>query len=400
MQYFLYLRAIGLCARVALQSQDREDEYPCIVHHSGIVYDANKAAQSRHVEIGIPLKEAKVILQSGAAFVEYKPELFESARELLLRPCLLFSDSIQAGRAGEGLIDLSIPLRPLEIAATLLNEVYREVQLPLIAGIGPSSWLARKSASTCDPLALALGILPIEPVTDSAAWLAPHPVSILSPLDVKDRNKLRRLGFDRVSQVQGLSLESLELQFPKRGALIMQTALGKLSDPIKPNYPAKMIAEEISFGAVDDRIEIDRALLTISQTLAERLCNADEQAKTVVLTVVFESENRQSHFKNLTKPVISATPLYVALGQLFNLFETLEPIESLRVQLLDLSPSKRRQLPLALGGQDADAKNQISSTLNQITALHGTDAVRVASSLSLSFNQEVLREWKRVTGWR
>jgi hypothetical protein len=399
-QYFLYLRIVGLCAEVALRTQERGEDCPCVVHHEGAVYDTNAIALKRHVTLGMPLKEAKVILQGDGAFLEYKPEQFETARDSLLTPCLMFSDGIQAGLAGEGLVDLSGHPQPLDIASLLLSQIHHDIKFPIIAGIAPSVWLARKAATVCDPRALGLGILPIEPILDPAAWLASQPVSILTPIDTNHRKKLRDLGFDRVSQVQKTPLHRLEQQFPKQGALIMQTALGKLSDPIKPNYPAKMVAEELNLGNTESQIEIDQAFKTISQTLAERLCRADEQAKTVVLTAVFESGERRSQRKNLSKPVIGATSLTIAIGQLFQAIKASEPIESIRVQLLDLSPSNRRQIPLALGMSDDGAKDHIATTLNQISAAHGSGAVQVASSLTLSFNKQVLREWKRVTNWR
>lgn len=400
MQYILFAHTVGLCAREALSQAGLGDDRPCLVHAGGVVVDVNAEALARRTTLGMPLKEAKTILRGDALAVDYVPERFEAVRAFWLEPCLTYSSLIQAERAGEALIDLSGHPDALGIAAALLSEVSARTALPLVAGIAPSVWLARASSVLCDPSALRLGILPVEPVTDPAAWLAPQPVGNLLPVEGRDRKRLRDLGFDRISQVQGVDPVRLGQQFPRRGALICEAAWGRLADPVRPNYPPGVLVEICVLGGGQCRLELDSAIRTACGALVSRLCKLDKEAKSIALTLFFEDGNRAATRRNLPKPVASASQLSGAAGQLLSETSLTGALESFRLELSDLSPARQRQVPLGLGLGDDQAKRHLSDALNRVNQTHGTGSVMRASAVKTSFNQQVLKEWKRATGWR
>ncbi|MFM9873660.1 MAG: hypothetical protein ACKVQS_09380 [Fimbriimonadaceae bacterium] len=400
MQYFLFTRVIGLCAKLALKSHDLSDDRPCVIHFNGRVIDANSAAHENHVPIGIPLQEAKVILQDRGVFVEYRPEDFVAARDSLLVPALKYSDRIQSGIAGEGFIDLSGHPQPVEIAAIFLREIHRDIKLPIFAGMASSLWLACISAQICDPVMMSLGLIPFEPVLDPAEWLGGKSVNFLTPLGEQDRTKLHQLGFDRISQVQKSPLVRLEQQFPKRGLMIQQAAFGKLADPIQPNYPGKMIAREILLAGSENSLEIDHAFAQLACDVAEHLSSTDQQSGSIHLTIHFENGERRSHVRKLAKPIFSASQLKIAFQQSLLVIKPELAIDRIRVQLLDLNQSTRRQTRLVLEGQDREAQSHVANTMNRLEASLGTGAVMIASEISTPYNIQVLREWKRATGWR
>lgn len=400
MHYFLFVRTVGLCARIALNSTEFGEDHPCIVHSEGKVWDTNQAATLNHISIGIPLKEAKMILQDRAVYVEYKPEKFEKVRDMVLEPCLKYSDHIQAELAGEGLIDLSSHPQPLEIAGLLLGDLHKSLGLPLFAGIAPSAWLARASAQMCHTAMLNLKLLPIEAVTDPEKWLEKKPVSKLTPLSKEDRAKLFQLGLDQVSQIQKAPLARLEEQFPKRGLFIQQAALGKLSDQIIPNYPSKLIAEEIHLGGTENLLDIDDALGELSRTLSSYLCRTDQQAGSLRLTVVFNDETRLSNERKFNRPVIAASQLFISLKQSLVAFDLNKPVDLLRVQIVDLSPSVRKQSEFNLTTEVSRSDALLNNTLKRLESSFGTGIVKAASQITLPYNSQVLGEWKRATGWK
>ncbi|MBS1711061.1 MAG: hypothetical protein JSS71_04960 [Armatimonadetes bacterium] len=400
MQYILFARTIGLCAQEALRQSGLGDDRPCLIHSGGAVIDLNAAALARKATLGMPLKEAKTILRGDALCVEYVPEKFEPARDGWLEPFLVYSNLVQAGRAGEALADLAGHPDPVGIASLLLGDVYRGTGLPLLAGLAPSAWLARASARPCNPSALRLGIPAFEPVEDPAAWLAPQPVGNLLPVDSKDRKRLRDLGFDRISQVQLVDPSVLERQFPRRGVLIHLAAMGRLADPIQPNYPPGTLAECRHLGGVVGRLEVDEALRSLCGRLVARLNRADQEAKSVLLAVGFEGGRASRIQRNLAKPLASASQLAVVAGHMFGEAAICEPVEFLHLSLSDLRSAQRRQMLLALGMGDSHAKRHLSEALERVNLAHGTRAVIPASSVVLDFNQQVLKEWKRATGWR
>src|SRR5690606_27698394 len=138
MHYYVAIRIVGLCSQVAVESKGASSETACIVHDSGTVWDANCHALNRRIRLGMPLKEAKTILRDDALYVEYRPEDFETLRNSILEPCLNFTDRIEAGLAGEGLLDITSHPRPLEIAGFLFQDLYRKFKCKIVAGIAPS----------------------------------------------------------------------------------------------------------------------------------------------------------------------------------------------------------------------------------------------------------------------
>lgn len=401
MHYFLYLRVLGHNVSELARTLNAREDRPILLTKDGRVFDANSLAFHHHISLGMPIKEAKVILQGDAQVLEYQPEQLEEAQRQFLDPCLIYSDRIHAPNTAEASIDLSPHPNPHEIVASLLNHLHRELNCPIKAGIAPTSWIATRSAKLCETSPLSLGLLPIEPVLNARDWLYRRPVAVLSPLDPHDLKRLKELGLDLVGQVQDAPLARIEEQFPGRGLFIRQVALGYYDTPFQPNYPSQMISASLALGQCQSRLKIDAAIHRLAQLLTEKMCAQDLQARTVSIVVTLESGKIHHQKKNLTKALNTATPLTIVLGQLFQAISIGEPVEQMKVQLLDLTPSTRRQLVLDHKGFDqGEAKRLVSNTLSRVNAIHGTGTVQVASTISTTFNQQVLREWKRVTGWR
>ncbi|MCB0827055.1 MAG: hypothetical protein KDC26_12795, partial [Armatimonadetes bacterium] len=150
MRYFLYLRVLGHAVSALTKSLNSGDDRPTLLTKDGRVFDANQIAFQRRISLGMPIKEAKVILQGEARVLEYKPEQLEEAQQQFLNPCLIYSDRIQAINASEALVDLSAHPEPLDIACSLLRHIHRELSCPIVAGIAPTTWLAQRSSRLCE----------------------------------------------------------------------------------------------------------------------------------------------------------------------------------------------------------------------------------------------------------
>jgi hypothetical protein len=398
MHYFLSIRTVGACAQHALG--ELSPQTPLIVHTDGTVYDLNPPAAKAQIPLGLPLKEAKVILQNRAQYIEYLPERFQSVAKSLLEPCLNYCNSVQAMQAAEALVDLTPHPDPLDIATRLLHDLAHELQVPIKAGIAPAVWIAKASAQFCDPAALRFGILPIEPILEPAEWLKPQPIQALTPLDRADQIRLQQLGFSIVDHVQKAPLARLEQQFPKRGLLIQQTALGRWADPFRPNYPSQMISAQANLGGCDDLMIIQSALQALAIRLAEKLSRDDSQCAHIRLVVGFEDQTRKQSQRSLIKPLVAASQLNVVLNQLLQMIPLAQPIDLIRAQLLDLKPTKARQTRFDLGVHTPAKPDEVSSTINRIEASLGTGSIQVASKITQPFNALVLKEWKRATQWR
>ncbi|MBA4291897.1 hypothetical protein C0431_02905 [bacterium] len=393
MQYFLYVRAIGLLTHSVPQNTERP--LPCLIHHQDRVWDINPLAAEKHITIGMTLKEAKLILHGEAQILPLNTDQFRPCIAQLLHPCLKFSDHIQSTLPGEGFVDLTPHPEPLDIAGQLLGELHRTLQHPLLAGIAPACWIARESAQLCDLTLLSAHLLPITAVTNPKDYLAPKPITTLTILPPEDRTRLHQLGLDRIHQVQSTPLPRLESQFPKRGMLIHQAAHGNLRDSIKPNYPSPLISRTKPLGLTENAYEIDHALAELCRDLAAHLHRHDLQPQATTLTIIFESGHRSQAQRPLIKAESTSTQLLISLRQSLQTIPISEPIESICVQLLDLTSATRRQTQLIQSRTTA----HLNPALNRIEATLGSGKIQIASQIELAYNAQVLKEWKRVTGW-
>lgn len=397
MYYILYARALGICAKAAIEKRGAAD-LPCVVHNDDLVWDANPRAIARQVRPGLSLREAKTILRGDAAFIEYRAEDFEEVRQEFLSPFLDFVDQVEAGLAGEAFADLSKHPQPLESAGQLLKQISKAGTVPIRAGIAPARWLAKLSSQVADPAMCRLGLLPIAAMLDPAEWLANRAVELLEPISFADRKRLVQLGFGQARLIQQSQLERLESQFPNRGALIWQTAKGVLHDPIRANYPTATLSASQRFDRCESRLEIEAALGKMSRELASRLSESDQQAKGMRLTLVFEDEHRESFAREYPKSVVSASQLAVSFAQALGKLSLDQPIEEVRVLLTGLHLAPRKQ------GRLSTAHNRdqtlLPSTIRRLESSLGTGAIRKGSEIPFDYREQVLKEWKNATGWK
>lgn len=373
-------------------------DVPAVVHHNGALLDISAGAVASGVLQGFSLAEAKAILRERAVYVEYREDDFQAARDRWLERILKYADAIEPETPCSAYVDLSGHPEPYEIAGAMLGEIYAGERLPMRCGMASARWLARLSAQSCDPVALGVGILPIEPVVDAKAWLSTRRVECLSPLPGRVLRSLGRLGMQHVREVQALPDAALKQQFKKDAPLIRAVADGRFPDAVSALWPPASFVFRVHLERCESLLELDAALDEMAVACACHLSEVDRVAGGLRVFVIYESQSIAERGRALKRPTQSRSELLAHLRQMLLGVGIDEPIESLRVLLSDLTRSPRKQM--ALEYSDRRDRSGLESTLGRIQGAYGDGAVIKGSEIRHSREHRVLKAWKDAYGWK
>ena len=178
------------------------------------------------------------------------------------------------------------------IARSIKADVLNETRLTISVGVAPCKYVAKVASDLDKPDGLV--IVPPESVVD---FLAPLPVSCLwgAGRDMQDR--LVRLGFNTIGDVQKRPSEELQrLIGNAAGAHFAKISRGQDDRPVVTGNPAKSVGHENTFGTdLLDRDACHGVLVDQSGKVGRRLRKAGRQGRTVRLKV------RYGDFKTLTR---------------------------------------------------------------------------------------------------
>ncbi len=178
------------------------------------------------------------------------------------------------------------------IARSIKSDVLNETQLTISVGVAPCKYVAKVASDLDKPDGLV--IVPPDGVMD---FLAPLPVSCLwgAGRDMQDR--LVRLGFNTIGDVQKRPSEELQrLIGNAAGAHFAKISRGHDDRPVVTGHPAKSVGHENTFGTdLVDREECHGVLVDQSDKVGRRMRKAERLGKTVRIKV------RYGDFKTLTR---------------------------------------------------------------------------------------------------
>ncbi|MDG2306034.1 MAG: DNA polymerase Y family protein [Candidatus Binatia bacterium] len=162
------------------------------------------------------------------------------------------------------------------IAAALSTRAER---LGLTVGIGTAG--SKTTARIAAGLAARDGDANLVPVGKDAAWLMPHPLSVLTPVAEPKtfgagaratwpalQESFRRLGLRRLGDLARLPRGEVGSRFGKAGTRLWRIAAGKESMPLLPEPPALEFTEGMS---LEYSVESLEALLFLMRGLIDRL---------------------------------------------------------------------------------------------------------------------------------
>lgn len=389
MHCFLFLRLDGFYARTLIKSDGSLSDRPLVLHRNKRVQDVNQLASDHMVYRGMPLAEAKAILQN-ASIIPWEPEPYREAQSEWLDVCTEFSDVIEPDEQHTAWIDLSMHPDPVLLAERLAETIGRKLELRVVSGLGNSKWIARLSADRESKLAN---------LADPQMFLAPMKTRLLSPVDPHHRQRLEFLGYSTIGEVAKVPLNVLRSQFGEAATHIRMCACGGYFEPVEALYPPNSISERITLeGVVDDLQTLDRLIQRLASNISRRLTKEDKQSKNLVLTIEHEDFRNTVLRRRFTKPIQNYASALSSLRLLLTPPPE-EPIVGMRLRLENVIQSQRIQQELSGKTTRSDRELGATAAFQHIRTVFGDAAIQSGSEIVEPRRKLVLRAWKDATGW-
>ena len=350
----------------------------------GVVAAASYAARPFGIHSAMPLARA-FRLCPQATFLPGHPERYREASEKIQRIFQTFSPRVEMVSIDEAYLDLSGSERlwgpPLEAAAKLHQQVWRETRLPCSIGVATSRLVAKVASELAKPK----GLLAIHPGKE-ACFLAPWPVRKIPGVGKVTEKRLRQLGLAIVADVARAGAELLEEVLGKHGAALFrqssgQDAGGWFDGEVGELEDAKSIGHETTFS--EDTADRERLLATLSelsQMVGHRLRENHFFTRTVTLKLCYSDFRTLTRARTLPDATDLDGELFRTTSELFRAAWNGRPVRLLGVQAsgLDHCPGQMSLL-------DADRRRKWEQALeaaDRVRDRFGFDAVQLASGLA------------------
>lgn len=400
MHYFLFISVPGIYCHSLQKGDPCLALRPLVVHRDKFILDSNQAAKEQNVWRGMPLSEAKAILQD-AQFVAWEEEPYREIQEAWLDLTCEISDVIEPCEQHSAWIDLSLQPDAETHAFKLVEQIRNHFGLSCRIGMAGTKWLAKLACETSVSISdrLMAEIALREPVVNPAAYLSPLKTSLLTPVPLEILTRLEFLGYRTIGEVARVPLNVLRGQFGDSAAHILSCARGGYFEPVSAQYPPNCVAERIAFeGLVEDLQVVDSALQELSGRVAKKLQSEDLQSKDLILTIETE-EGKAVVRRKFTKPICNYPSALASLRLILNSEKQEKPLIGLRVKLEQVSPIKRVQQELTGRTPQTEKLNGIASAFQHVRTVFGDTSIQSGNEVVEPRRKQVLKAWKDATGW-
>ena len=346
----------------------------------GVVTSASYEAREFGVRSAMPMIRARRLCPH-AAFVSNDFPSYLEYSERIREVFTSFTPLVEPLSLDEAFLDVSGSVKlfgaPEDIGRAIKQKV-AAIGLTCTVGVAPNKFLAKLASTAAKPDGL-LVVTP-ERVTE---WLHPMPVGALWGVGEQTGEILRRLGLKTVGDIAAVPRRTLERAVGDAlGAHLHALASGLDDRPVVPDEPSKSVGSEETFLAdLDDRDEVLREILRLSDRTAGRLRRKGLCGRTVTLKVRFANFNTITRSKTLEAEVDTTAELYDTARALYQKLDPDRPrIRLLGVSVAGLTPGPpRRQLDLLT--EQTPGWTEAAEAVDSIRERFGDRSVTSASLL-------------------
>lgn len=229
-------------------------------------------------------------------FTRYRA-VSRSVREILTR----HTDLVEPLSLDEAYLDVTQNKTGLptatRVAATIREQIRRELNLTASAGVAPNKFLAKIASDWRKPD----GLFVIQP-DEVDTFLLPLPVGRLPGVGKVTGEKLEKLGIRLIADLRGLDLSTLEDHFGRHGSRLYELARGIDNSEVVPDRPTKSISAEDTF----ERDLLLAETESMIRSLAEKVWSASRKESRIARTVVLKLKT--SDFDILTRSHTPGSP--------------------------------------------------------------------------------------------
>jgi len=338
----------------------------------GIVLAASPECRAAGVWIGMPTRNARE-LASGATCLAPHPdavdEIYERVLNLLDRFAEVVEPDAQLGAWFLPTVTARSPQDERRLGAAIVDSLAAMLALESTLGVATGKFLAKVTAERAE-----VGAPEVIPADQSAAYLAPLPISIL-PLSLGAVDRLKLLGIVTVGDFAGLPTETLPRRFGREAILAHRRSRGDDDTLLVSRQRRETRSLRRTF---EPPIE-DRMLLTsVARDLLARLCahlRAERQTfRHLAISVGREDGRLAERNADLRAPTNQLEQCSALLGSMVETIQLAGAVAAIGLRLSALGPEIPRQETLfgshfdgLLGFGTNERRERLDQTLAEIS---------------------------------
>lgn len=346
----------------------------------GVVAAASYEARVFGIRSAMPVTEA---LRRCPDLLRVKPRMshYKSVSKQIFAIFRDFTPTVEGLSLDEAFLDVSASTAlfgpPEKIAADVKQRILDETQLTASVGVANNKLVAKIASDLDKPDGLTL-VLP----EHYAGRLDPLPASVIPGIGPETQKRLSAAGIRTINELRNADDRTLEPIFGRFTRKTRDRASGIDERPVVPSRAEKSISAEETYARdLDNREQMDRELLRLTERTARRLRKASLAASTVQIKI------RQSDFRTctrqrkLTPPANGTDQIYAVAREILQVWLTRNPdakIRLLGVGGSGLAPAEQPDLFSAIPDEPAQP---IDRTVDEIRDRFGNAAVSRARTL-------------------
>ncbi len=282
----------------------------------GVVTSASYEARRFGVHSAMPLRTAAKLCPH-AVYLDGRHSLYEQWSDKVAAILGKYSPIVEMASIDEAYLDLSGTERlhgpPLAAAHALLRDITRTTGLPCSGGLAATRLVAKVASDQAKPRGLVW-----VPAGAEEIFLAPLGVRRIPGIGKVTEAALRGLGIETVGQLGAVTHESLKTSFGLWGSALYRKARGEDAFEFFLDAEPKSISHNHTFNEDVADAETLRTMLShLCQKAAKRLRDAGLSARTVTLTIRYQSFRTTSHARTFSEPSDLDTVILAAIRRLF-----------------------------------------------------------------------------------
>ncbi|MEY3710594.1 MAG: hypothetical protein RLZZ99_415 [Actinomycetota bacterium] len=299
----------------------------------GVVLSANYAARKYGIRAAMPVSRAQR-MAPHAIFIPPDHERYSEVSRRVMEIFFDFTPLVEPLSLDEAFLDVSGAFRIFgdgrAIAAAIRERVQRQEKITCSVGIAASKFIAKLASGRCKPD----GVLEIPP-DRVLTFLHPLPVGELWGVGPKTNEELQRLGLRTVADIANTPVETLKRALGEgAGESLYELAWGRDFREVITDAPEKSISAAETFAHdLEDREELLRELLRLTERVTRRLRTRELRAKTISLKVRFSDFTNISKAKTLPLPINGMHEVFEVARDLFISLR----LDGARIRLLGIS---------------------------------------------------------------
>ena len=299
----------------------------------GVVLSANYAARKFGIRAAMPVARAQRMAPT-AIFIPPDHERYSEVSRRVMEIFFEYTPYVEPLSLDEAFLDVTGSRRLFgsgrDIAQAIRKRVSDQEKITCSVGISTTKFIAKLASGRCKPD----GVLEIAH-DRILTFLHPLPVNEIWGVGPKTNEELQRLGLRTVADIAHTPIETLKRALGESaGVALYELAWARDYREVVPDAPEKSIsaAETFSYD-LEDREEIFRELLRLTERATHRLRNRELRSKTIGLKVRFSDFTTITRSKTVALPINGTHEIYEIAKDLFLALK----IDGARIRLLGVS---------------------------------------------------------------